>query len=90
MERLRGDGAGRPPLAGCVFGGSILAAPFLASLYGLTAGLAVMTIALATTTAFGVHGARAASPEIRRSLLAIVALNGALAVVCLGVLLARL
>ncbi len=90
MERFRGDGARRPPLTGCAFGAGVLAAPFLASLYGLNAGLAVMTLALATTTAFGAHAAREAAPDIRRRLLPVVVVNGVLAVVCLGVLVARL
>ena len=80
----------RPPLAGCVFAAAVVAAPFLATLYGLTAGLAMMTLALTTTTAFGAHAARGASPEIRRRLLPIVAVNGVLALVCLGVLVGRL
>ncbi len=80
----------RPPLAGCIFAAGVVAAPFLASLYGLTAGLAVMTLALATTTAFGAHAAHTAPPEIRRRLLPIVVVNGVLVIVCLRVLVGRL
>lgn len=87
---MRGDGAGRPPAAGCVFGAGVLAAPFLASLYGLNAGLAVMAVALATTTAFGLNAVRTVAPEIRRRLLPIVVVNGVLAVVCLATLMVRL
>jgi hypothetical protein len=87
---VRGDGTGRPPAAGCVFGVGLLAAPFLAALYGLNAGLAVMTLALATTTAFGVYAARTAPPDLRRRLLPIVVVNAVLAVACLVALAVRL
>jgi len=68
----------------------VLAAPFLALLYGLNAGLAVMTIALGATTAFGANTSRGAEPEVRRRLLLMVVVNGVLAVACLVTLLVRL
>ncbi len=90
VERVRGDGAGRGPVAGCLFGAGVVVAPFLASLYGLNVGLAVMTLALATTTWFGASTARTAAPAVRRRLLPIVFVNGVLAVACLATLLMRL
>ena len=84
------DQGARPPLAGCIFAVGVIAAPFLALLYGIEAGLAVMTAALATVTGFGAHAAQHAPAELRRRLLPVVMLNGALAVACLLVLLWRL
>lgn len=66
------------------------AAPFLAFLYGPTPGLAVAALALTATAALAVEGARAALPAARRRLLIAAAVNGALAVGCLGALVARL
>lgn len=84
------DRRGRPPLAGCVFAAGVIAAPFLALLYGIEAGLGVMAVALATVTAFGAHAAQHAPPDLRRRLLPAVVLNGVLAVACLLALLWRL
>jgi len=86
---------GRPPvdrtrLAGCLFGGAMAAAPFLALLYGPTAGLAVATAALAATAALSADAARAAPPAAGRRLRVAAAVNGALAMACLAALLVGL
>ena len=88
--RERIDRGARPPLAGCVFGAGVIAAPFLALLYGIEAGLGVMAATLATVTGFGVYAAQHAPPDLRSRLLPVVVLNGVLAVACLLVLLWRL
>ncbi len=49
-----------------------------------------MTLALVTTTAFGVYAERTAPPDLRRRLLPIVVVNGVLAVACLVALVLRL
>ena len=77
-------------LAGCVFVGAILAAPFLALLFDPTAGLLVMTLALAATAFLAGDAARAATAPTRRRLSVLVVVNGALALGCVAVLLLRL
>ncbi len=79
----------RPPLAGYVFGVGVIAAPFLALLYGIEVGLGVMAVALATVAAFAVQAAQHAPPDLRHRLLLAAGLNGFLAVVCLVVLVWR-
>lgn len=66
------------------------AAPFLALLYGPTAGLTVATAALAATIALTLDAARTVPRPSRRRLLVAAAVNAALALACLVVLLARL
>lgn len=88
MREWKERGA-RPPLAGCVFGAGVIAAPFLALLYGIEVGLGVMAVALATVAVFGMQAAQHAPPDLRRRLLLAVAVNGVLAIVCLAVLLWR-
>jgi hypothetical protein len=85
-----GRRGGRASLAGCVFGVGVIAAPFLALLYGIEVGLGVMAVALATVAGFGMQAAQHAPADLRGRLLLAVALNGVLAVVCLVVLLVRL
>ena len=89
MRELIDRGA-RPSFAGCVFGAGVIAAPFLALLYGIEVGLGVMAVALATVSVFGVYATQHAPPDLRRRLLPAIVLNGVLAVVCLLVLLWRL
>lgn len=84
------DQGARPSLVGCVFAVGVIAAPFLALLYGIEAGLGMMAAALATVTGFGVYATQHAPPDLRRRLLPVVMLNGVLAVACLLVLLWRL
>lgn len=84
------DRGTQPSFAGCVFGAGVIAAPFLALLYGIEVGLGVMAVALATVSVFGVYAAQHAPPDLRRRLLPAVVLNAVLAVVCLLVLLWRL
>ncbi len=85
------DGApgGRPPPVGLLLGLAILAAPFLALLYGLDVGLFVMALALAAVGLLAVLTARDAEPDLRQRLLVVAAVNAVLAVACLVLLLAR-
>ena len=78
MERAR--------LAGCLLGGAILIAPFLALLYDPAAGLAVMTLALGATAFGAAQTARTSHEEVRRRLLIAAALNGVLALGCAAAL----
>ena len=88
----RGRGGGgrgeRPRFVGCAFGAAILAAPFLALLYGPVAGLTVSTLALAATAYLAFEGARGAEGGARRRLRAAGAVNVVLAAVCAAVVLA--
>jgi hypothetical protein len=79
----------RPPLVGLLLGLAILAAPFLALLYGLDAGLAVMALALAAVGVLALLAARTAEPDLRQRLLVVAAVNAALALACLVLLLVR-
>ncbi len=80
----------RARLAGCLLAGAILVAPFLALLYDLAVGLAVMALALGATAAVAVQAGRMAEPPLRRRLLAAATINGALALLVVVVLVARL
>ncbi len=71
---------------GCLLAGGIVVAPFLALLYDLDAGLAVMALALAATAFLSREAARTGGASVRRRLLVVAAVNGALALVCLVVL----
>lgn len=79
----------RRPGVGCFFGAAMLAAPFLALLYGWNAGLAVMAAALAATTGLAIQAGRTAPPEVRRRLLPVAVVNGLLAAACLVALIWR-
>ncbi len=82
----------RERLLGCALVLAIVAAPFLALLYDLNAGLAVTALALATTTAFTAQAARsgAGGTALRHRLLTAAVLNALLAVACLVILVVRL
>lgn len=80
----------RAQIAGCLFGGAVFLAPFLALLYDLTAGLAVMALALGALTVAAYDAAAQADPPKRRQLLTAAALNGMLALLCLLVTVIRL
>jgi hypothetical protein len=79
----------RPPWVGLALGSAILVAPFLALLYGLEAGLLVMSLALAAVGLLAVLAARSAEPDLRQRLLLVASINLVLALICLLVLLAR-
>jgi hypothetical protein len=91
VERAgNGDGPDqRPPLLGYGLGLAILAAPFLALLYGLDAGLLVMALALSAVGALAVLAGRSAEPDLRHRLVVVAAVNAVLAFACLVLLLAR-
>lgn len=75
---------------GCLLTGAIVVAPFLALLYDLAAGLAVMTVALAATCILTGEAARMAVGAGQRRLIIAAVVNGALALGCVAALLARL
>lgn len=77
-------------IGGCVLAGAIAAAPFLALLYGATAGLAVAALALLATAFLAAEAARAVGGSVRGRLVAAAAINGLLALVCLVALAVRL
>ena len=78
----------RERLLGCGLALAIVAAPFLALLYDLNAGLAVSALALGATAAFAVQiaGSGATSPALRSRLLTAAALNVLLSLACLVIL----
>jgi hypothetical protein len=78
-----------PPWLGLALGLAILVAPFLALLYGIEAGLVVMSMALAAVGLLAVLAARSAEPDLRQRLLLVSSVNLVLALICLLVLLAR-
>ena len=80
----------RTRLAGCLLARAILVAPFLALLYDLAVGLAVMALALGATASVAVQAGRTAAPPLRRRLLAAATINGALALLVAVALVARL
>ena len=92
-KRSAGGSAGgsdqRPPLLGYALGLAILAAPFLALLYGLDAGLLVMALALSAVGGLAILAGRSAEPDLRHRLIVVAAVNAALALACLILLLAR-
>ena len=75
---------------GCLLSGAIVAAPFLALLYDVAAGLAVMTGALGTTAYLAGDAARGTAEPARRRLLTAAAVNALLAAACVVALIARL
>ena len=79
----------RPPWLGIALGLAILLAPFLALLYGIEAGLAVMAVALAAVGLLAVLSARTADPDLRQRLVLVGAVNAILAFACLLLLLVR-
>ncbi len=83
----------RERLLGCGLVLAVVAAPFLALLYDLDAGLAVTALALATTAVLTAQAARSGpgGPSLRpRLLTAAAALNALLGLVCLVILVVRL
>lgn len=73
-----------------VFAAAMVAAPFIALLYDINAGLAVLTLAL-LATAFAAHDAsQAATPEMARRLRVLAGVNGVLGLIAAGMLLSRL
>ena len=79
----------RTRVVGCLLGGAIVVAPFLALLFDPGAGLAIMALALGATAFFAGEAARSAAP-LRRRLVVAAVVNGALALACAAALVARL
>jgi hypothetical protein len=72
------------------FAAAMVAAPFLALIYDLTTGLAVMTAALAATAYVSLDASRVAEPPLRQRLRVLAAVNAVLGLIALGLLAARL
>src|SRR6187551_901682 len=77
-------------LASYGFVAGMVLAPFLALIYGLNAGLAVMACALAATTYLAYDTYRTAAHELQPRLRLLVAINAGLTLLCVGLLIARL
>jgi hypothetical protein len=74
---------------GCGFAIAMVAAPALALLYGVTAGLAVLATALAATTYLLLDATRL-RPDLRSRLFVLAGINAALAALCVAALVWRL
>jgi uncharacterized membrane protein YfcA len=77
-------------VVGCGFGGAMVVAPFLALLFDVVAGLAVMAVALGATAYLAEDAGRKAEVGVRRRLRWFAVVNGVLAGVCLVALGIRL
>jgi hypothetical protein len=73
-----------------LFVAAMVVAPFLALLYDLNAGLAVLTAALAATAYLTFDVAWEAEAELRRRLLVLGAVNAVFGLIALGLLIVRL
>ncbi len=88
--RAAGTATDRARLVGCGLAGAIVVAPFLALVVGLSAGLAVMLLALGATALLAAEAGRGAAAPVRRWLLVTAVANGVLALACGVVLVVRL
>ncbi len=73
-----------------LFAAAMVAAPFIALLYDINAGLAVLTLALLATAYAAYDASPAAAPEMARRLRLLAGVNGAMGLIAAGLLLARL
>lgn len=73
-----------------LFVGAMVAAPFLALLYDVNAGLAVLAGALAVTSYLAFDAAKVAEPALRQRLLLLASLNAVLTVLAAGFVVFRL
>jgi hypothetical protein len=89
--RARGGGPAVDPdrAVGCLLGLAILAAPFLAVLYDLDAGLAVMAVALGAAAYLALQALPAADATLARRLRLVAGVNAVLAAACLAMLALR-
>lgn len=89
-----GDGSrspvGRRQAGTCLLSGAIVIAPFLALLYDLDAGLAMMALTLLVSVELARQALPQAAPELRRRLRAVMVVNALLAVLCGVILVVRL
>jgi hypothetical protein len=72
------------------FAAAMVLAPFIALLYDINAGLAVLTLALLATAYAAFDASPAAEPEMARRLRLLAGVNGVLGLLAAGMLLARL
>lgn len=77
-------------LAGVGFAAAMVAAPFLALIYGLGIGLLVMAVALGATAFLAFNTASTAEPAIRRRLTVLGGVNATLAILCAAGAIVRL
>lgn len=73
----------------CLLSGAILIAPFLALLYDLDAGLAVMALTLLTSLELARQAMPQATTEMRSRLRVVMVVNAVLAVACGAILVVR-
>lgn len=91
MMRHGGRGSLDPrKLAGYGFVAGMVAAPFLALVYGWNAGLGVMALALAATTYLVLDASRTADDDQKRRLQPLLITNAVLTLVCVVILVLRL
>lgn len=67
---------------GCGFVGAVVAAPFLAWVWGVEAAVSVMAIALAMTSYLAFDASRMTDPATARRLRLLGGVNGVLVVIC--------
>lgn len=73
-----------------LFVAAMIAAPFLALIYDLSAGLAVLAVALIATAVVTIDASRVAEPPLRHRLLVLAGVNGGMGLIAAGLLAARL
>lgn len=73
-----------------LFAGAMVAAPFLALLYDVTAGLGVLAGALGVTSYLAFDAAKVAEPALRQRLLLLASLNAVLTLLAAGIVVYRL
>ncbi len=74
---------------GCLFAGAMVAAPFIALLYDINAGLIVMALGLIATAYLAFDSMKTAHPAVRARLRIVVMVNLALAAFLLIVVVVR-
>jgi hypothetical protein len=75
---------------GCFFAGAMIAAPFIALLYDVNAGLIVMALGLLATAYLSYDSMKTAEPQLRDRLRTVVIINLVLAAVTVIFVIARL
>jgi hypothetical protein len=79
MDRNRPEIESWQRAIGCLFAGAMIAAPFIALLYDVDAGLIVMALGLIATGYLSYDSMKTAEPPLRDRLRTVVIINLALA-----------
>lgn len=82
--------AERRRVIGCLMVGAMVAAPFIALLYGINVGLAMMGLALLATSYATLSAARHTTIGNRQTLRLLAAGNAILALLCVAALVLRI